>query len=55
MSDQIRPISRNDSVQRVVNPPRLKLLTPEEREEARRQREALRKQRAAKEHPQQAE
>jgi hypothetical protein len=49
MTDIIRPISRNDTVDRVRNLPRTKLLTPEEREEARREREALRKQRAAKE------
>ena len=49
MTDHIRPISRNDSVDRVRNLPRVKLLTPEEREEARREREALRKQRDAKE------
>ena len=55
MTDIIRPISRNDSVDRVVNAPRAKLLTPEEREEARRQREALRKQRAAKERQQRAD
>jgi hypothetical protein len=55
MTDHIRPISRNDSVNRVVNAPRLKLLTPEEREEARREREALRKRRAAKERQQRAD
>ena len=49
MTDIIRPISRKDSVERVVNAPRLKLLTSEEREEARREREALRKRLAAKE------
>jgi hypothetical protein len=55
MTEHIRPISRNDSVERVLNLPRTKLLTPEEREEARRQREALRKQRAAKEDRRRAE
>ena len=49
MTDHIRPISRRESVDRVQNLPRAKLLTPEEREEARREREALRKRRAAKE------
>jgi hypothetical protein len=49
MTDIIRPISRNDAVDRVQNLPRTKLLTPEEREEARREREALRKRLAAKE------
>ena len=55
MTDIIRPISRNDAVDRVVNMPRVKLLTPEEREEARREREALRKQRAAKGRQQRAD
>jgi hypothetical protein len=45
---RVQPLSRRDAVDRVVNAPRVKLLTPEEREEARRQREALRKQRGAK-------
>ena len=49
MNDPIRiqPVSRRESVDRVLNTPRVKLLTPEEREQARREREALRKQRAA--------
>ena len=55
MTDPIRPISREDAVARIVNVPRLPLLTPQEREEARRQREALRKQRAAKERGPRAE
>jgi hypothetical protein len=55
MSDPIRPISRNDAVERVLNLPRPKLLTPEEREQARRDREALRKRRAAQEQRRRAE
>jgi hypothetical protein len=55
MSDPIRPISRNDAVERVLKAPRTTLLTPEEREQARRQRELLRNQRQAKEPRQRAE
>jgi hypothetical protein len=45
---RIEPIARRDGVERVLKTPRVTLLTPQEREEARRRREALRKQRAAK-------
>jgi hypothetical protein len=48
VTEPIRPITRREPAP--IDPvPKVRLLTPAEREEARRQREALRKRRAAKE------